>query len=83
MLQKAKIIKVTTHNDTPKHNHVWMDNVEYHEDIIEIGKSVVMLCSDEMSLITTSPVVDIKENENNLTLTTENSIYYIKKFTEY
>lgn len=81
MLQKAKIIKVTTHEDIPKYTHTWMDNIEYHKEMIEIGNSITMLCSDEMSLITTSPLVDIEESENNLILSTKNSVYYIKKYT--
>ena len=82
MLQKAKIIKVTTHEGVPKYTQIWMDNVEYHKEAIKIGKSAIMLCSDERSLITTSSLIDVEEDENNLKLITKNSIYYIKKFRE-
>lgn len=80
MLQKAKIIKVTTHDDIPKYTQIWMDNVEYHKDAIKIGKSVIMLCSDERNLIAISPLTSIEEDENNLILNTENCAYYLKKY---
>lgn len=81
MLQKAKIIKVITYDGVPKYKQIWMDNVEYHKDAIKIGKSAIMLCSDERNLIAISPLIGIEECENNLILSTKNEVYYIKKYS--
>jgi hypothetical protein len=81
MLQNGKIIKVLNYNGEPKHNHVWMIDVEYYTETIVVGESARLLCDNRSHLITTSVVTKIQEDENNLILTTGNSIYYIKKYS--
>jgi len=80
--QKAKIIKVLSSDGIPKNLHMWMREVTYYRDDIIIGGSAVLFYDDDTKITVISYVQDIREDENNLVLTTsENSVYYIKKFS--
>lgn len=77
---KAKIIKVLEKDmQTPKNQNLWMQHVKYSRDSIRIGLSAAIYYSKSKQMEITSHIEGIKEDENNLILTTENSIYYIKK----
>lgn len=80
MLQNAKIIKILTHNGLPKHLTKWSRDITYYISDIKVGRSAILYGNTK--IIRTSPVTNIEEDENNLILTTENSVYYIKKYGE-
>ena len=80
-LQKAKIIKALSMEGIPKHIDMWMREVQYYRDDIITGESAVLFYDENTKMIVISHVQNIREDENNLVLTTEeNCVYYIKKF---
>jgi len=80
-LQRAKIIKVLERdNNTPKSLHRWMREITYYPEFIQKSYQAIMFYDNGNKMTRTSYVVDIQEDENNLVFTTENSIYYLKKF---
>ena len=80
-LQKAKIIKVLSTEGIPKHINMWMREVTYYRNDIIKGYSAVLFYAEDVSMAT-SYIQNIREDENNLVLTTANSsVYYIKKFS--
>jgi hypothetical protein len=77
---KGKIIKVLEKdNKTPKAQDKWFRDIEYYRDMIVENRSAMLFYDDGEKMTVTSRIKEIKEDENNLILTTENSIYYIKK----
>ena len=79
--QKAKIIKVLSMEGIPKSLHMWMREVTYYRHDIITGRSAELFYDDNTKMTVTSHVQAIREDENNLVITTENSVYYIKKFS--
>lgn len=74
----GKIIKVLDKNGQPKHHQLWMINILIRERV-HIGYPVFFYADSGKALTMTSLVEHIEEDENNLVLTTLDSIYYIKK----
>lgn len=67
----------------PKALHRWNRHIFYCPDDLEDGRSAFLYyVNDDFNIGTTltSTVVALEEDVNNLTITTRNSIYYIKKF---
>ena len=68
-------------NITPKALEKW-SNIVYYDELKE-GSTVIFYSFDKytgkMKICSTSPVVEVKEDEFNLKVTTENSIYNMKK----
>jgi hypothetical protein len=82
-LQKGIIIKVLEKDlATPKAQHRWMRHIEYDPDRIDIGLTLHMYYDNFNKITITSPVTKREEDENNLIIHTENSIYYIKKIND-
>ena len=79
--QKGEITKVLSMDGIPKHIDMWMREITYYRNDIVKGYSAVLFYAEDVSMAT-SYIQDIYEDENNLVLTTtENSVYYIKKFS--
>ncbi len=77
--QKAKIIKVLSLDGIPKHNNMWMRDITYYRDEMIAGRSAVLFYEENTRMIITSNVVNIREDEYNLIITTLNSVYSIMK----
>ena len=80
MLQNAKIIKALDKDGMPKDLFRWSMDIEYFTEDIVKGKSAVWYYNEHSRVTITSSVTEIEEDENNLILSTENSVYYIKKY---
>jgi len=79
-MTKARILKVLEKdNKTPKAHHRWNRDIEYCREMIILNRSAMLFYNQGTKVTITSRVLDIHEDENNSILTTENSIYYIKK----
>jgi uncharacterized phage-like protein YoqJ len=82
-LKYGKIIKVLEKdNQTPKALHRWLRDITYYNIMIQKGYSAILFYDNGNKATRTSYVQDIKEDENNLIIHTENSIYYIKKIIQ-
>ena len=82
-ITKARILKVLEKdNKTPKAHHRWNRDIEYCREMILLHRPAMLFYDNYTKVTRTSHVLHIKEDENNLILETENSIYYIKKITE-
>lgn len=82
-LIKAKIMKVLEHNgETPKHRDKWMKNITYYGSMIRAGYQAIWFWNNGNTMTRTSYVESVEEDENNLVVTTDNSVYHIKKFQD-
>lgn len=77
---RSKIMKVLSREGMPKHEDMWMREVTYYPEEVSEGRSARLFYNGFNRVVLTSPVEFIKEDENNIVLTTLNSIYHIKKF---
>ena len=80
---EGKIMKVLCRDgEICKLNHLWNQNIKYIRDSIKVGISARLYEGHTIlkDVCTTSIVKQVEEDENNLIITTQNSIYYIKKF---
>ena len=81
MLGRGKIIKILDKdNQTPKHLNCWMKDITYYNNLIKKNYSALLFYNDGNEVIKTTSVEKFEEDENNLTIYTKNSIYYIKKY---
>lgn len=78
---KAKIMKVLSHDGkTPKDYKRWMQNITYLKSMITEGNQAIWF--EGFEIIRTSYVESIEEDDNNLVINTDNSIYFIKKLQD-
>ena len=81
-LTSGKIIKVLTKEGILVHNQMWMQYITYFREDMICGRSAELFYDSNTRVMVTSSVVVVGEDENNLVLTTQNSIYHIKKFNK-
>jgi hypothetical protein len=79
-LEKGLILNILDLNSIPKNTDLWMKEVGFYSDEIVKGKSAVLFYDGLAQMTTTSTVKHVYEDTNNMIITTENSVYYIKKF---
>jgi hypothetical protein len=83
MFVEAKIMKiVSSEHGIAKHLSEWGKEVTYISDYLTVGHKAVLSKNNESGAIITSSVISFTEGENNVVITTKNSVYYLKKFIE-
>lgn len=76
----AKIMNVLEKDGiTPKHRDMWNRDIIYFDYLIQKGFQGMWFEDNGKTHVKTSCIESIKEDENNIYITTENSVFYIKK----